>query len=178
MDAEFHETVEQTLVLATVVGVITACLDFAYWQYWFRHHPWLNVALLIFALGNNSYQVATHVMTALKFVGVKLAMIPGGARDDQTVINFTFHNQLDLWGWWAYFIVRGHANLLYNILASVHIAVGIIAFLYPKIFQKYYISTNHNTLFFHILKTVFVVSDAVCRSWALWSWLADTIEPY
>jgi hypothetical protein len=115
----------------------------------------------------------THVLTALKFLHIPIFMIPGGADEEQSVGSFTFHNQLDLWGWWAYFLLTRRASWLENILAAVHSSVGLIAISSPWMFQKYYIHTSikQDGWFFWIIKTGFVILDAVARTCAVFSLL-------
>jgi len=105
-------------------------------------------------------------------------MIPGGADEKQTPAQFTFHNQLDLWGWWAYFIIMGRVPVLENILAAVHSSVGVVACLYPELFQKRYISTKFDTFKLMWFKTGFVTLDAVVRTWAVWSLLSTGTRTY
>ena len=118
----------------------------------------------------NTYQVLTHVLTALKFIGVADIFIPGGAKDDQQLYEFTIHNVLDLLGWILIFIYTKKLYLLYVFTAAVHIGVGQVAILLYDTFQEYYIkdiSKNHTT--FQYTKLIFVILDFVFRSYALYN---------
>lgn len=165
---DFPRSVQVSLATSAIFTAIIMMIDFAGWKQFLQ--SWnLYVVVATFAIINNSYQVLTHVLTFLKFLGLPLPMIPGGAKDDQTVLNFTFHNQLDLWGWWAHFLITGHANFAYAALAATHMAVGLVALAAPELFQRYYISNKDDTPAYHYIKTNFVFTDALCRSYALYS---------
>lgn len=168
----FAQSVRIVLVLTMATVLVVHNLPFTY----LRNHiikQWTWYILWGFAIINNSYQIMTHVLTALKFLHIPVFMIPGGADEEQSVGSFTFHNQLDLWGWWAYFILTGHARWLENILAAVHSSVGLIAISSPVMFQQYYIHTSikQDGWFFWVVKTGFVIADAVARTCAVFSLL-------
>lgn len=118
-------------------------------------------------VGNNGYQVMTHLLTTMVFIGRPIGMIPGGSDKNQSCLNFTFHNLVDVLGWITYFILIGSINKLYAFLAAVHCSVGIVAFLDTELFQEYYIGTEKAPQVFHWLKIKFVTLDAICRTYAL-----------
>jgi hypothetical protein len=162
------------LVIPTVLFV--GMLPFLTWRVWCQDHLLVWGVLYSFGVVNNLYQIFTHVFTALQYLGVPIPMIPGGADEKQTPAQFTFHNQLDLWGWWAYFIIAGKVPVLENILAAVHSSVGVVAWMYPQIFQTWYISRKFDTTILMWFKTGFVMLDAVVRTVAVWSLLIVGIE--
>jgi hypothetical protein len=165
---DFYRSVCVSLVLTGILTILTQIMDYSWWRLLFPRP--LRTLLILFAIANNSYQVMTHLLTTLKFSGWNVPMIPGGAKDDQSVIDFTLHNQLDLWGWFSYFLARGQSNWLYSFLAATHMAVGLIPFYRHDVFQEFYIRTTRCSRFFHQLKTSFVFLDAASRTYALTSW--------
>jgi hypothetical protein len=123
--------------------------------------------ILVLTLINNLYQVCTHILTAVKFCGVDMPIVPGGAKDDQSILEFTIHNSLDFFGWISLFIVSQQLTFPTCILAGSHAGVGITAFFYPKVFSQYYIEditkiSNSLSSFQHF-KIIFVLIDAAYR---------------
>lgn len=116
---------------------------------------------------NNSYQVITHLLTTFTFAGIPIGMVPGGAKEDQTCLEFTLHNFIDVSGWLMYFIIIKDVHFIMSLLAAVHCGVGITAVLETNVFQRYYIQTAHAPLIFHWFKIMFVTLDAIMRTYAL-----------
>ena len=162
---EFSKTAPFVVLLSLLITVGVSLIDFQSINNTLNNFYYI---LLVFTLVNNLYQVATHILTTFTFIGFDI-YIPGGADENQTILNFTFHNQLDLWGWWAYFILKGEAQLIYNLLSSTHISTGLFAMYNPRVFQAYYIKTDVCPLHFHLAKIIFVLSDAIARSYALYN---------
>lgn len=165
---QFRQTVLFVYVLTVATVILVHYLPFPEWSSYIHECALLWYTMYMFGIVNNAYQIFTHVTTTLQYLGVPLPIIPGGADEKQTPSQFTFHNQLDLWGWWSYFLLIGSAPPLVNALAAVHSSVGIVAWLSPDVFQSRYISTSRDTMFFWIFKTSFVTLDAVARSLAVW----------
>lgn len=124
-----------------------------------------------YVITNNIYQVATHLLTAFTFAGKPIGMIPGGAKEDQSCLEFTLHNFIDVSGWLGYFVIVGKVNSMMSLLAAVHCGVGIVAAIANVLFQRYYIQTKHAPTIFHWFKIIFVCSDAIARSYSLWTLL-------
>jgi hypothetical protein len=165
---QFYHTVLFVYILTTATALLVHCLPFREWSLHIHGMPVLWYTLYAFGIVNNVYQIFTHIVTTLQYLGVPLPVVPGGADERQTPAEFTLHNQLDLWGWWAFFLLVGKAPPLENTLAAVHSSVGIVAWWQPEIFQSRYISTRHDTAPFWVLKTLFVAVDAIARLLAVW----------
>jgi hypothetical protein len=125
--------------------------------------------LYYICMANNIYQVLTHVLTSIKFMGGKNIYIPGGAKDNQSIMEFTMHNVLDLLGWLLIFMYMRTMPLIYVLLAGAHMGVGMIAIIQNKIFQEYYIRDIYVEYpSFQKIKIGFVILDFVCRTKALY----------
>ena len=167
----FSFTIFLVFLLAIPTVHLVQALPFATFRIWCQNCMLVWCLLYGFGVIDNLYQIFTHVFTALKYLGIPIPMIPGGADENQTPAQFTFHNQLDLWGWWAYFIIMGRASPLQNILAAIHSSVGVVALLYPEAFQNWYISRKFDSRALMWFKTGFVILDAVVRTYAVWNLL-------
>lgn len=165
----FNISLVSSLLLTAIFTGLTLMIDFSLVRLLIQTHlGYTYHVLLLFAILNNTYQVVTHVLTALKFSGLPL-LIPGGAVDNQSVTAFTFHNQLDLHGWFGYFLASGEAPLLYVVLAGAHMSVAVMIFFGSTHFQDYYIRCGKTPLFFAIFRTFFVLLDACARACAVFS---------
>src|SRR3989338_9854063 len=117
----------------------------------------------------NSYQVLTHVFTALKFIGYDI-IIPGGAKDDQKIYEFTIHNTLDLLGWIMIFMYNKQLYWPYVLLAATHMGVGQVALIMYRTFQRFYIKDiSQEYPAFQYVKLCFVVLDFIYRTHALYN---------
>lgn len=155
-----------TTCVSLLVMRATHAINFASISHLFTQYPALASALWWFCVVNNSYQVVSHVLTAIKFYGWQPVYIPGAA-DEQAVSTFGVFNQLDLWGWWAYFIYSGACPLWLNFLSAVHCGVAVTSVVLPKTFQQNYIVPGGGPLF-TFSKASFVLLDAVSRATTVW----------
>ena len=164
---KFGITFTFSLLLTVVFTFLTRMIDFALIRMMIQtYFGYTYNVLRLFAITNNTYQIFTHILTALKFGGIS-AIIPGGAIDTQSMIAFTFHNQLDLWGWFSYFLVMGEAQLIHIILAAAHQSVAVLILFDLEGFQDYYIRNGKVPLFFAIFRILFVLLDAGVRASAV-----------
>lgn len=169
LDDSFPNTIYPNVVLTLLTVAITHVLPFHRFAGYANAHPhgWWYYSLFTFALLNNSYQVLTHLLTAIKFLGIAVPFTPGGAMDVQTPLTFNVYNQLDLWGWWAYFLFTGKAPLLMNLLAAEHSSVGIVSVIWPRSFQNSYIIGRGNAKGLTWARAGFVTLDAIVRMYAV-----------
>jgi hypothetical protein len=90
-----------SILLAIDYGYITNTI--------YSHASFIYYSLCILTLINNIYQVFTHILTALKFLSLRLDKdvyyTPGGAEDGQSLKTFIFWNIVDQAGWIGYALV-------------------------------------------------------------------------
>jgi hypothetical protein len=161
----FAYTLSQILILSLVFTLILQGVDYNMVKAWLclEHRTSL---LWWFTTTNNLYQAVMHVTTAKKFLNLWVPFVPGGAADHQSVASFTLHNQLNIWGWFGYLLLRNSSNWVYSTLTGVHMSVALVVFANPPAFQAYYIR-NEAPVWFQWFKIGFVLFDAICRTYAV-----------
>ena len=168
------------LAFATLTLLFTLVMKkipFAYAKLIFSKINLLHIIMII-TLCNNVYQMITHLITTVKFMGynVPQSIIPLGARDDQTAKQFTVYNYIDIMGWLTHMISMGYSNVVYNILTATHIAAAFISTANPVLFHRYYIRTENTPLYFQYMKAGFVFLDASSRTYSLYTLINKFIK--
>lgn len=169
MHSYFNTIVTGGVLIAAVCLYFTPTKLFTTSSLFLQNKPSLlkNVRRLTYTV--TVYEILTHALSAVKYLGYDAKFIPGGTRDDQSITEFTYHNSIDMLNLVAMIICTPkYCNTLpYHILLAFHVSSNCLAMAVPSFFQRQIIMGEQSPFYFSIFKTLFVSADSFMRSYAL-----------
>lgn len=116
------------------------------------------------------YQIFTHILTGVKYLGVKKRWlpIPWATRDEQTLTEFTVHNGIDIGNLVCMMLCGAHTDV-YHWLLAFHFSSSCMAFSNFDYFQRQIILDAYSPLYVRVFKTAFVFIDPLLRAYALYT---------
>lgn len=149
---------------------VTTSLPFDRWRGKLYKNVQVHRYFGIFNYAATVYQIATHWLTGLKYLGFthKYLPVPGGTKDVQSLSDFTFHNAIDIGNLLCMIWYGVPSPLVYHTLLAFHLSSSCMAFWNFNLFQTTVLMDIESPMYVRIFKTSLVLTDSLLRSYALY----------